>query len=386
MTQLTVSGSKNCRLLYLVGQLGRGGLERQLTYLLQAMDRERYNPVVVVWNHSPDDFYVKEIKTLGVPIHSLPSGVSRVAKLQAFCCLTGRLKPEVIHSYTFFTNFAAYWAGLRTRAVAVGSLRGDLAHAKKDSGPWIGCLSARWPRDQISNNFASAKKARASYGISSHKRISVIWNGVDLQRFCCFNSNAASKRSIVGIGSLLPLKRWDRVLRIVRLVRNKNAACKVVIVGEGPERGSLERLARDLGVAQAVEFIGATSDVPAILRESRFLVHTSDIEGCPNAVLEAMACGRGVVAMEAGDISTLIEDGKTGFVVRQGDEEAFAQRVLQLLADDELCLRMGRAARAKAERQFGLDRFVSETLSAYRSAGWKDSGIQHLCQHRRRDL
>jgi len=68
----------------------------------------------------------------------------------------------------------------------------------------------------------------------------------------------------------------------------------------------------------------------------------------------------------------LVEDGKTGFVVRRGDEEKFGQCVMQLLSDEYVCRRMGLAARAKAEREFGLDRLVSETLDAYRTAGWKD--------------
>jgi glycosyltransferase involved in cell wall biosynthesis len=88
--------------------------------------------------------------------------------------------------------------------------------------------------------------------------------------------------------------------------------------------------------------------------------------------MEAMACGRPVVAMDAGDIPFLVEDGRTGFVVRRGDEGAFGQRVMQLLSDENLCRSMGLAARAKAERQFGLDRVVSETLEAYKAAGWRD--------------
>jgi hypothetical protein len=84
--------------------------------------------------------------------------------------------------------------------------------------------------------------------------------------------------------------------------------------------------------------------------------------------------------MEAGDIPLLVDDGKTGFVIRGADEEIFGQRVIQLLSDGELCRRMGLAARAKAEREFGLGRLVDETLAAYEHAGWKDRNTdQPLC-------
>jgi glycosyltransferase involved in cell wall biosynthesis len=202
--------------------------------------------------------------------------------------------------------------------------------------------------------------------------IRVVRNGIDLERFSYSDLNVCSKPSIVGVGSLLPLKRWDRILRIIRYVRARGYDCGLTIAGEGPERAALEQQSRELGLEGHAEFIGATSDVPALLKQSRLLVHSSETEGCPNAVLEAMACGRPVVAMAAGDIALLVEDGKTGFVIRPGDEETFGERVMRLLADEELCRRMGLAAREKTEREFGLGRLVTETLDFYRAAGWKE--------------
>ena len=180
-------------------------------------------------------------------------------------------------------------------------------------------------------------------------------------------------------GSLFPVKRWDRLLKAVEKVKILGAGDVCFrIAGDGPLRSNLEKLALDLGVVQAVEFQGAIHDMPTFLRGAKFLVHTSESEGCPNAIMEAMACGLPVVAMDAGDISYLVEDGKTGFVVRQGDETKFVERVRQLLSNDDLCLRMGLAARAQAERDFRLDRFVSETLAAYTTAGWNEvTGAQH---------
>ena len=134
----------------------------------------------------------------------------------------------------------------------------------------------------------------------------------------------------------------------------------------------MEQQARALRVTDCVEFIGYTENVPGLLANARFLVHTADSEGCPNVVMEAMACGRAVVATDAGDIPSLVEDGKTGFVVPRGDEAALLARLETLMTDHDLCRRMGEAGRAKAERQFGLDRLVSETLAAYRTMGWKD--------------
>ena len=121
-------------------------------------------------------------------------------------------------------------------------------------------------------------------------------------------------------------------------------------------------------------FLGSVHDLPSLLRGASFLVHTSESEGCPNVVMEAMACGLPVVAMDAGDISSLIDDGRTGFVIRQDDEIGLVNRIVQLSNDASLRRSMGRAARVKAEREFGLDRLMRQTLDAYRSAGWSESG------------
>jgi glycosyltransferase involved in cell wall biosynthesis len=363
---------KPCRLLYVVGQLGLGGLERQLCYLLRCLNRSRYLPAVVAWHSTSDDQYAHEIKALGVPLYIFPPSASGFAKLRALHCFARQLRPEVIHSYSFYTNFAAYWAAFGTSAIAVGSIRGDFYQAKKCSGPVLGRLSARWPRCHISNNLASAEQARRSRGLFCPKQVVVVRNGLDTKRFYAVHNGGKPKTYLASIGSLLPLKRWDRVLRMAAEAKRRGIECLVNIAGDGPERLALEKQALELGIRDRVNLLGATLDVPKFLEGCKFLVHSSDTEGCPNAVMEAVSCGRAVVAMDVGDIRHLVEEGKTGFVVQRGDEATFINRALELLLDDDLCMRMGLAARAKAEREFGVERLAAETLEAYKAAGWSD--------------
>jgi glycosyltransferase involved in cell wall biosynthesis len=123
---------------------------------------------------------------------------------------------------------------------------------------------------------------------------------------------------IVGVGSLLPVKRWDRLL--LAGLRPKRAGLDffMQIAGDGRLRSTLQKQAQDFGLVDRVQFIGHTDDTPAFLANATFLAHTSDSEGCPNVVMEAMACGRAVVATDVGDIPDLVENGETGFVVRCG--------------------------------------------------------------------
>jgi len=370
------SPDKTCRLLYLVGQLRLGGLERQLYYLLANLDHARYQSALVVWNLNTIETYHRSIQALNVPIYGFPPEWSPLSKLRAFRTLARQVGPEVIHSYGFHTNFAAFYAARGTSAVAIGSLRSDWAWAKAQCGMIRGALNARWPSSHISNSMTSAESAHRNSGLFTPLQAFVVRNGLDLNLFRCSNDTPGTRNYVAAVGSLFPVKRWDRLLRVVQKIKNLGRGdVSFRIAGDGPLRPALEKLAGGLGIARAVEFLGEVQDMPTFLRGAKFLVHTSESEGCPNVVMEAMACGLPVVAMEAGDIPYLVKDGETGFVVRQGEETTFVERILQLLADDELCHRMGLAARAKAEQEFRLERLVSETLAVYRAAGWKEASV-----------
>jgi len=360
-----------CRLLYLVGQLRAGGLERQLVYLLGGLVRQGHQPDVAVWNFCEEDAHVAAIRQLGVPLHAAPIGALRAVKLIWFRRLVKGLRPEVVHSYSFFTNFAAYFGGLRSDAVTVGSRRNDFTLERRNNGPVLGLLNARWPRAQVCNSFVAAEGRKDYNGFFSARHLFVVRNGIDLDLFGAFPWPVSEPVQILAVGSLVRRKRWDRLLGSARALNSRNVDFRIRIAGDGPLREELERQVQDLGLRDTVRFLGYTPDVPQLLADSAFLTHTSDTEGCPNAVMEAMACGRAVVATDAGETPNLVEDGTTGFVVRRGDDATLVERMTTLICDKDLCRRMGEAGRAKAEREFGLDRLVAETLAAYRSAGWE---------------
>ncbi len=362
-----------CRFLYLVGDLHTGGLERQLCYLLQAMDLKRYNPAVAVWSYRGQNIHVPQIEALGIPLYRFPQTLSGPAKLQEFRRLVRELRPEVVHSYSFYTNFAAHWGTLATPAIPLGSVRNDFKLEQENSGWWLGRLSGRWPRNQISNSFSAVKSAREICSQFVPKQIHVVRNGLDLTHFQKSALPTDGPVSILGIGYLMPAKRWDRLLTAARDLKQQGFDYQICIAGDGPLRGALKNQAQNLGVADRTQLIGHSDDIPKWLANSTFLVHVSDGEGYPNAVMEAMASGRATVVTDAGDVPFLVDDGKTGFVVRRGDHATLVERIARLIRNRDLCRSMGEAGRAKAEREFRLDRLVEETLGAYRMSGWHDS-------------
>ncbi len=366
------SAATDCRILFLIGELVAGGAEKQLVCLLQEMDRTRYRPGLVVWNYKESDVNVPEVRSLEVPLWGYPLEVSSYRKLSHLVRLSRILSPEVVHSYSNYTNFAAFCAARLAGAVGVGSVQNEIDPADFiEKRAVIGRLSASLPRVQMSNSHAAAERIMADRKWFTPGRLALVTNPIDVSKFRSDPVPMSPPHVILGIGSLIPFKRWDRLLKIAQQLKRRDLPVQINIAGDGPLRGQLEAMASDLGVADMTRFLGYRSDIPDLIARARLVVHTSDAEGTPNVVMEALAAGRAVVATDAGDVRKLIENGKTGFVIARDDTETLAARIVEIVTDDELAAGMGKAASEYARREFSMSRPLKEVFDVYRSAGWR---------------
>ncbi len=151
-------------------------------------------------------------------------------------------------------------------------------------------------------------------------------------------------RVLLAMGRLHPNKDFPTLLRAMALLPRK---AHLVLAGEGPERGALQSLARELGVAERVSFLGWRRDVGALLAASEMLIVPSRIEPLGNVVLEGFSAARPVVASAAEGPRELIEEGRTGLLVPIGDHAALARAIGSLLADPARAAAIGAAGRAE---------------------------------------
>lgn len=199
------------------------------------------------------------------------------------------------------------------------------------------------------------------------KKLHLIRNGVKR-----FGSPAPSvlpgpvARHHVGmIGHLLDYKGWDDFIRVAKILTDDDHDVVWHVVGEGPERASLEAMARDLGIADRVVFHGLLHDVTPILAGLDLFLFTSHREGLSVAVLEAMSAGLPVVATDVGGIADQVIEGENGFIVRDGDVAAAAARVRTLLTDDALRDRLGAVSRQRMEEHFSEQAMLSNYAALY---------------------
>ncbi len=166
---------------------------------------------------------------------------------------------------------------------------------------------------------------------------------------------------VLSAGRLHGQKRFDLLLEAFAGIRERVPTARLAVVGTGSLREDLAARARALGLADRALFAGFRADMPAVHAAADLFVLSSDDEGLPMVVLEAMAAGRAVVATDVGSVRDLVEDGATGLVVPRRDPGALGSAVERLLADGARRRAMGEAGRARVRERFPLRRCVEET-------------------------
>lgn len=160
-----------------------------------------------------------------------------------------------------------------------------------------------------------------------------------------------------------PQKDHATLLRALAPLREHS--WELDLIGDGPLMGQTKSLATSLGIHERVRFLGQRMDVDQLLATAQVSVLTTNWEGFPLSILEAMRAGLPVVATAVAGIGEAVSEGETGYLVPRGDVELVRQRVERLLTDPVQRLRLGQGGRARYERHFTLDHFVARTLAVY---------------------
>jgi glycosyltransferase involved in cell wall biosynthesis len=195
------------------------------------------------------------------------------------------------------------------------------------------------------------------------RRLHYIPNGLDLVRFNPDGPRAAldvpGEGPLIGtVAKLRAEKNLSRLVRAVAMLHGQGVACRLAVIGDGPEQPILEGLAATLGIAGSVRFAGHVPDPAAAYRAFEVFALSSDTEQMPFSVLEAMASGLAVASTDVGDVRAMLPAEQGPFVVAK-DEALLARAIGQLLADMVMRSRLGTMNRAKAGRDYDEERMLA---------------------------
>lgn len=356
------------RIAFIAGTLGQGGAEKQLVYMIQALLQAGVN--VHVYSLTRGEYYEPALLALGVQSHWIGRYSSPIARLIALIVSLWNFKPHVLQSAHFYTNLYVKMAAPIYGAVGIGSIRNDTNYEMK-SNPFWGKLLLTKVDSLIANSHLALHNA-AKLGVVREK-VNYLPNAIDLSDFDrqvdqleSTYLGCASRIVVVSVGRLVFAKRFDRFITALSVACKKAPELLGIIIGDGPERASLQAFMKQNGLSdENLIFLGQRDNVPAILRQADIFILTSDHEGFPNVLLEAMASSLPVITTPSGDSGYVVQDALTGFVVPFDDIDGLVTYMLRLAKSAQLRHKLGQAGRERVEQIYGTDRLAENLLSIY---------------------
>jgi glycosyltransferase involved in cell wall biosynthesis len=343
------------RVAFVIDNLSRAGTESQLLALIRSLDRSIITPSLVLLDggntlsQSLEPAHC-DIVRLGVSRLVSPSAVKAAWRLKRHW---QRNKPDVVVTYfldsSYFALPIAKLAGAKTVRV-----RNNLGYWQTRKHHWLG----RAVRPFTDTVLTNSEEGRAALANEGHKRIDVIGNGVDLERFPNPSPVDVTKSKVrIGcVANLRPVKNIDGLIRVARTICNRFPNVEFAIAGDGEQRAELEKLIAPSGLSDRFHLHGSVANVPEFLATCELTVLPSHSEGMSNALLEYLASGRAIVATDVGANRRVL--GETGIVVPVNDE-AIANAIADLLLQPARAAEYGRLARERAEQEFSRAAMVA---------------------------
>jgi glycosyltransferase involved in cell wall biosynthesis len=353
------------RVMFVISSMPVGGAETLLVDLVRRLDRERFAPQLCCLQALGP---LGEVLSLEIPAFShLIGGKYDVRVLFRLMRLFRRQRVDAV--VTVGAGDKMFWGRIAARLAGVPVICSALHSTGSPDvierpNPWR--LLTRW-----TDAFIGVAPSHGRHLVEVERfpetKVRVIPNGIDVARFSKAYDAVAARRALgidetpplAGIvAALRPEKNHALLIRAFARVRQQIPAAELLIIGDGPERESLEQLAGALKLAGAVHFLGNRQDVPELLATLDVFVLTSKMEANPVSILEAMASGKPVVAPRVGSIAESVADGCTGFLTEPGNEAQVAERLVQLLGDRPLARQMGQGGQAAVVEHGSLERMV----------------------------
>ena len=366
------------RILHAVDSLAAGGTELVSAALIERTEGRRFHHAVCSLRGS--GLPANGLARLTVPMTLLGkrnghdwSLALRIARL------CRRLRPQVVHARNWGTMDAVVGARLAGVPVVIQSEHGrDLSdldglrpgriRVRRLLAPFIDMHVVvsthlqRWLLEQV--------RVRP-------EKVRIVRNGVDVTRFkpllerdrFRYQHGYGPTELVFGaVGRLTPVKDYGTLLAAFHVVAERHPESRLIFVGDGTERSSLEDQIRRRGLAGRVHLGGHRDDVPEWLGIMDVFVHPSLMEGMSNAVLEAMAVGLPVVATAVGGTPEIVEDRLTGILVPPATPSALSEAMMSYCGDAPTRMAHGAAGRERVEREYPLTNMIAGYTEVYSEA------------------
>lgn len=364
--------TERCRICFVIPSLERGGTERQLVYLLRGLSEEHDLCVICTREDGAlarEEARYADVQTLGLSSAWDPRLRRRLQHVFE------DWRPDIVHSFMFGFDHQVNVAARNAGVPVVLSSRRQLAIWKKPRHVRLQRKANALVDGIVANSEAVAAFASEQEG-EARERFHVIRNGIDVQAFQASGNleRVAEKlsiprdRMVVGlVANFSPVKDHNLFMRCAAELALRRDDVHFLLVGEGPLRNAVEQQIGAAGLTDRFSLTTAKdeNEIAELFALMSVTVLCSKVEGSPNAVMEAMAAGRPVVAAKVGGVPELIEKGVTGRLIDSRSPADFADAIENLLDDPEEAARIGAAAASFVGEHLSVDRMVGEYAALY---------------------
>lgn len=360
------------RILHVIHSTAFGGGPNMLAIICERL-RDQFEMEVI--SDGQGDVPAR-VEALGVTFFRMPltSKWSFTRNIPRLARLIRSRQPDLVQLHGQFAGslgqFAVQLAG-RPRSIYTVQWPSYL----DDAGPWsrlrnyvaerLSCA----PSSEVVTVSENDRRTFVERGLCRAEKITVIHNAYqfDAADPPAKPVSLGGDGSVIGfVGRLSDQKGCEYLVQAIPEVLSTHPATRFVIVGDGPDRGDLERLAAELRVTAAIDFAGYQPSPSSYIEAMDAVVIPSIYDPFPLVTLEVMALGRPVVGSAVGGIPEAVEDGRTGFLVPPAQPDALARAIVRLLDDPKLRHEMGEAGRIRARKLFSPDVIAAEYATLYR--------------------
>ncbi len=350
--------ARSLRVLQLIPTLTVGGAERVVALLARHLCRSGHTVGVVSMYDSFQTWIEAELRADGVPLFFLGKRPGLDLRMVARIRRTlARFRPDVVHTHMYALQYAL--PALASRRYRVVHTLHNLAEREAHRpGRLLQHVAFRMGVVPVAIGAAVAESMRRVYRLSPRN---TILNGIPVSEYAppagardqlrASLDVPADAPTFISVGRLEPQKNTGVLIRAFASVPLRSTAAHLLLAGDGPLRGELERQARDLGVLHRVRFLGVRTDVPSLLAAADVFVLASRYEGNPLTIMEAMAAGKPVIATAVGCVPELVVEG-AGVLVAPDDHGALEREMVELARDLALARARGAAAAHIAHARF----------------------------------
>ena len=352
-----------------------GGAQEHVYSLVTRLDRECYDVRVVSLSHGSS---VRRLQKAGIDVTVIDEPDDRLA-VRMLADELAPFQPEIVHNHMYRAEVVGTRAALLLgekgcrRPAIISTVHSSRVRCSEDRQT-LRRLTPLLDRLIVVSKAIDHKIREEGRAVAP---ISLIYNGVDLQRYnhqqpCCTLHEEyliPADAQIVGVVARLEAEKGHRtLLEAWPLVLAEVPSARLLIIGEGSERDSLEAQVASLGIEDRVVFTGRREDVPAVTAALDVAVLPSYREAQGLSVLEAMALGRPVIASRVGGIPEMIEDGVSGLLVEPHDCDALAAGIVRLLTDHPLADMIAHRGHELVHDRFCIELMVHSISDLYDQA------------------